>query len=43
MAGVPCLAGLAILHTFPARVPHPNVALFATLGWDSTSAGRMGF
>jgi hypothetical protein len=25
------------------RVPHPNVALFATLGWDSTAMSRLGF
>ena len=23
------------------RVPHPNVAFFATLGWDSTPAERL--
>lgn len=27
----------AVNHTF-SRVPHPNVAPFATLGWDSTKA-----
>jgi len=26
-----------------ARVPHPNAALFATLGWDSTTAEFLGF
>src|SRR5208282_2911315 len=43
-----CLSGPRRVREFSlwikcsSRVPHPNVALFATLGWDSTAPSLLG-
>src|ERR1700740_3654963 len=37
------MLGILLEGLANCRVPHPNVALFATLGWDSTPAERLRF